>query len=86
MALSAPHIPSSEFSQSVLSGATYSKVNGFEVIMMSTYTLGRWGKIFQFLEAETQKTQMLFPEDINRAKGEAYKMKNSTLPLIVTAP
>ena len=40
------------------------------------------GKIFQFPETEYQKTPILSPEVISRAKGEVVKMTNCTVPLI----
>ena len=48
---SSPRSPSSDFFQPVLSGATASNVKSFEFILMLSYTLGVWEKIFQFLEA-----------------------------------
>ena len=54
------------FFQPVLSGSTASKVKGFEVITMSTYTLGQREKIFQILEAEAQQKPMMLPEGIKK--------------------
>ena len=69
MASSAPCLSSSAFFHTVSSGYKTSKVKGFKCLHMSTYTLGRWEKIFQFLESEAQQIPLLLPEDIKRAKG-----------------
>ena len=41
----------------------------------SSYTLERWGTIFQVLEAEDQQTPMLLPEGIKIVKGEGIKVE-----------
>ena len=76
MALSSPNLPYSDFFQPVLSGATESNVKSLEVIPLSSYTLGRWEKIFQVLEAQSQKTPMMLSEGIRRSKGGVVKITN----------
>ena len=71
----APRLPSSALYQPVLSGANTSKVKNFEGLTLSTYTLERWGNIFQILEEEAQKTPMMSPDGITRAKGEEVKVE-----------
>ena len=51
---SAPRHTSSEFFHSVLSGSKAFKVKGFEVILMSTYTLGKRREIFHDLTVDAQ--------------------------------
>ena len=57
MAPSSPHLPSSAFFHPVLSGSTSSNVKRFEGLLLLSYTMGRWEKIFQVLEAEAQYYQ-----------------------------
>ena len=83
---SAPQIPSYAFYQPVLSGATASKVNNFEGMTMSAYTLERWGEIFQVLDAEAQQTHDLSPEGNTISKGEEVKVKKRFVPFIESTP
>ena len=80
MAPSSPHLLSSTLFQTVLSGSTASNVKSFEVIPLLSYTLGRWEKIFQVLEAEAQKTPIMFSERIRRSKGAVVNMTKRTVP------
>ena len=57
MAPSSPHLPSSAFFHPVLIGSTLSNVKRFEGLLLLSYTLGRWGEIFQVLEEEAQNYQ-----------------------------
>ena len=57
MAPSSPHLPSSAFFHPVLSGSTSSNVKRFESLLLLSYTMGIWEKIFQVLEAEAQYYQ-----------------------------
>ena len=83
---SSPHSPSSDFFQPVLSGATASNVKSFEVILMLSYTLGVWEKIFQFLEAEDQKKTMMLSEGIRIPKGEVINMTQRNVHFTELAP
>ena len=74
------------FYQPALIVATDSKVDNFEGIPISFYSLERWVKIFQVLEAEAHQTSILSPEGIMRAKGEGIKALKQPVPLIYTAP
>ena len=57
MATSPLHLPFSAFFLPVLSGSTSSNVKLFQGLLLLSYTLGRWPKIFQVLEAEAQNYQ-----------------------------
>ena len=57
-------------------------VNNFEGIPISFYSLERWVKIFQVLEAEAHQTSILSPEGIMRAKGEGIKVESQAITLI----
>ena len=57
---------SSDLFQPVLSVAIASNVKSFEGLLMLSYTLGRWEKIFQVLEVEAQKKTMILYEIIMR--------------------
>ena len=67
-------------------GATASKVENFEGLPLSSYTLEIWGKTFQFLKAEAQHTPILLHEDIKRAKGGGVKVEKLVVPLIESVP
>ena len=53
---------------------------------MSTYTLERWGDIFQVLELEAQQTPLILPACIKISKGEGVKVDKQVFPLIESAP
>ena len=80
MAPSSPHLLSSDFFQRVLSGAIASNVESFVSLLMSSYTVGIWEKIFQVLEAEVQQTQMMLFEGISKSKVEVLNMTHLTMP------
>ena len=61
-------------------------VKNFEGLPLFSYSLERWGSIFQVLEAEAQQTLMLSSEGIIRAKGEEIKAEKQPIPLIETDP
>ena len=86
MAPSAPRLPSYAFYQPVLSEETASKVNKFEGMPMPTYTLERWSKIFQIMDAEAQETPVLLPERIKIEKGEGVNTEKKVFPLIKSPP
>ena len=74
-----PHRPSSDFFQPVLSVSAASNVKRFEGLLILSYTLGIWGGVFQFLEAEAQKKSMMLSEGIMRSKGEVINITKHTL-------
>ena len=77
---SVPHIQSSAFFQPVLIGATASNVQKFEGLLLSLYTLGKWEKIFQFLEEEAQEALMMLSEGTIWSKGEVVNTTKRTVP------
>ena len=86
MALPSPHLPSSAFFQPVLSGDKNSNVESFDCILLFSYTLGQWEKIFQLLEAEAQQKLMMLSEGIIRSKEEVVKMTKRTISFTEPAP
>ena len=53
---SCARLPSSDFYQKFLSGSTTYKVNNFEGLPLSSYTLDIWGNIFRCLRQRLRKT------------------------------
>ena len=86
MDLSPPHLPSSAFFQPVLSGYTESNVEIFEGILLLSYALERWEKIFQLLEAEAQKTLMMLSEGNMISKGGVVNITKRTVSFTKTPP
>ena len=68
MAEPAPRLLFPAFFQPVLSGKTVDKVQGYQGISMSAYSLVQQENIFQVLEAEALETPIMYPGGIKRAK------------------
>ena len=79
-------LPLSAFFQPVLSENTAEKVQCFQGLPMSAYSLVRWGKIFQVLEAEALETPMLYLGVIKRSKGEEGTTYRKILPPLDPVP
>ena len=86
MAVTAPRITLSALFQTILNAKKNLMVQGFKGLPQSSYSLVRWVKIFQVLEAEALENPILSLDGTKRSNVEEKNYYQRGLPMVKPTP